>query len=124
MAGRRPCLKDTCVGLARTIYIYGVHTVFLAGEAPNIRSYTVYTYGSGHPYTCACMVAYSLQGALIRPKCSPRSEEKLHRGTVYLLNAIPPYLRDVGAPTNLYVHIQGLDPLLLDAGPPHTACFP
>ena len=25
---------------------YGVHTVFLAGEIPNIRSYTVYLYGS------------------------------------------------------------------------------
>ena len=41
------------VGLARTIYIYGVYTVFLAGSLPNIRSYTVYLYGSGHPYdTC------------------------------------------------------------------------
>ena len=31
-------------------YIYGVYTVFLAGKSPNIRSYTVYTYGSGQPY--------------------------------------------------------------------------
>jgi hypothetical protein len=31
-------------GLARTINIYGVCTVFLAGELPNIRSYTVYVY--------------------------------------------------------------------------------
>jgi hypothetical protein len=38
------------LGLARTI-IYGVYTVFLAGISPNIRSYTVYIYGSGQPYT-------------------------------------------------------------------------
>ena len=31
----------SCVGLARTIYIYGVYTVFYAGCSPNIRSYTV-----------------------------------------------------------------------------------
>ena len=34
-------------------YIYGVYTVFLAGESPNIRSYTVYIYGFGQPYTFA-----------------------------------------------------------------------
>jgi hypothetical protein len=28
--------------------MYGVYTVFLAGRSPNIRSYTVYIYGSGH----------------------------------------------------------------------------
>jgi hypothetical protein len=38
------------VGLARTIYIYGVYTVILAGESPNIRSYTVCIYGFGQPY--------------------------------------------------------------------------
>jgi hypothetical protein len=27
--------------------------VFLAGKSPNIRSYTVYIYGSGQPYFCA-----------------------------------------------------------------------
>jgi len=32
-------------------HIYGVHTVFLAGESPNIRSHTVYICGSGQPYT-------------------------------------------------------------------------
>ena len=32
------------------IYIYGVHTAFLAGKSPNIRSYTVYIYSSGQPY--------------------------------------------------------------------------
>jgi hypothetical protein len=33
---------------------YGVHTVFLAGKSPYIRSYTVYIYGSGQPYICVC----------------------------------------------------------------------
>ena len=33
------------------IGIYGVHTVFLAGKSPYIRSYTACTYGSGQPYT-------------------------------------------------------------------------
>jgi len=28
------------------IYIYSLYTVFLAGKSPNIRSYTVYLYGS------------------------------------------------------------------------------
>jgi len=41
----------TYLGLARTIYIYGVFTVILAGKSPKIRSYTVYIYGSGQPYT-------------------------------------------------------------------------
>jgi len=36
--------------LANPKKIYGVHTVILAGKSPNIRSYTVYTYGSGQPY--------------------------------------------------------------------------
>jgi hypothetical protein len=31
--------------------MYGVYTVFLAGKSPNIRSYMVYTYGSGQPYS-------------------------------------------------------------------------
>jgi len=43
--------NNTHLGLARTIYIYGVYTVFLAGKSPNIRSYTVHIYGSGQPYT-------------------------------------------------------------------------
>jgi len=34
-------------------YEYGVYTVFLAGKPPNIRSYMVYIYGSGQPYTHA-----------------------------------------------------------------------
>ena len=28
------------------------YTVFLAGNSPNIRSYTVHIFGSGQPYTC------------------------------------------------------------------------
>jgi hypothetical protein len=35
--------------LYASVYIYGVHTVFLAGKSPNIRSYIVYTYGAGQP---------------------------------------------------------------------------
>jgi len=31
-----------CLGLARTLYIHGVYTVFLAGKSPDIRSCTVY----------------------------------------------------------------------------------
>jgi len=38
-------------------FIYGVYTVFLAGKSPNIRSYTVYIYGSGQPYIYG-MLAY------------------------------------------------------------------
>ena len=47
--------------LARAIYIqytgiYGVPvcSVIMAGKLPNIRLYTVYTYGSGQPYSCTC----------------------------------------------------------------------
>jgi len=36
-----------CIGLARTIYIYGKYTVFLAGRSSNIRSYLLYIYGPG-----------------------------------------------------------------------------
>jgi len=43
--------QSTYIELARTIYIYGVYTVNLAGRSPNIRSYTVHIYGSGQPYT-------------------------------------------------------------------------
>jgi len=32
------------------MYMHGVCTVFLARKSPNIRSYTVYIYGSGQPY--------------------------------------------------------------------------
>jgi len=32
-------------------YIYGVYTVFLAGESPNVRSYMVNIYGFGQPHT-------------------------------------------------------------------------
>jgi len=50
---QRPCFHTRCLatllGLARTIYVYEVYTVFLAGKPPSIRSYTVYVYGSGRP---------------------------------------------------------------------------
>jgi hypothetical protein len=36
--------NHTCKG------VYGVHTVFLAGKSPYIRSYTMCIYGSGQPY--------------------------------------------------------------------------
>jgi len=38
--------------------MYGVYTVFLAGELSNIRSYTVYIYGSGQPMSvlCTCLL--------------------------------------------------------------------
>jgi hypothetical protein len=41
-----------CLGLARTIYtyVYTVHMVFLAGNLPYIRSYTVCIYGFDEPY--------------------------------------------------------------------------
>jgi len=43
-------------GLARTIYIYGVYTIILAGTSLNIRSYTVirciYTFLANPIYTC------------------------------------------------------------------------
>ena len=42
---------STHVGLAKTINIYGVFTVILAGKSPITRSYKVYIYGSGQPYT-------------------------------------------------------------------------
>jgi len=38
------------LGLARTIYIYGVYTIFLAEKSPYIRPYTVYIYGFGQSY--------------------------------------------------------------------------
>ena len=46
------------IELARTIYIYGVYTVFLAGISPNIRSNTVYIYGSGQPYTYKIHISF------------------------------------------------------------------
>jgi len=44
--------KHTCLRLAKTIYIYGLYAVYLAGISPIIRSYSVYIYGFGQPYTC------------------------------------------------------------------------
>ena len=48
------------IGLARTTYIYNACTVFLAGKSPNIRSYTVYIYGSGQPYIYVVLANRSL----------------------------------------------------------------
>jgi len=54
LAKAKRCWKAyTCtmcrVGQNHTfIGMHGVHTVFLAGVSPNIRSYTVQIYGSGH----------------------------------------------------------------------------
>ena len=49
------------LGLPRPIYIiyiYGVCAVFLAGKSPNIRSYTVYIYGSGQTYVLCCSILF------------------------------------------------------------------
>jgi len=43
--------NHTCIG------IYGVHTVFIAGKSPYIRSYTVCIYGFGQPYVCCMLYA-------------------------------------------------------------------
>ena len=37
-----------------------IHTVYMVGKLPNIRSYTVYLYGSGQPYI------YLLRGVGVR----------------------------------------------------------
>jgi hypothetical protein len=37
------------LGLAKSVYIYGVHTVFLAWESPNKRCIYTCMYGSGQP---------------------------------------------------------------------------
>jgi len=39
------------LGLARTIHVYGVYTVFLAGKSSSIRSYMVYIHSSGQRCT-------------------------------------------------------------------------
>ena len=38
--------------MCRVVQIYGVFKIFLAGKSSNIRSYTVYIYGSGQLYVC------------------------------------------------------------------------
>ena len=40
-------IHDVYIGLARTVYIYGVYTELLAGRSPNTRSYTMHIYASG-----------------------------------------------------------------------------
>jgi hypothetical protein len=42
--------------IRRVGHIYGVYTVNLAGKSPDIRSYTVYVYGSGQPYVSVMRV--------------------------------------------------------------------
>ena len=42
--------------------IYGVYTVLLAGKLRNIRSYTVYIYGSGQPYIYTVYIRCFWQG--------------------------------------------------------------
>jgi len=47
------------------IGIYSVYTVFLAGESPYIRSYTVCIYGSGQPYLLTyCLCIFCSQASL------------------------------------------------------------
>jgi hypothetical protein len=49
------------------IGIYDVHTVFLAGKSPYIRSYTEQIYGSGQPYVCGYHV-----DTMVYTTCIPR----------------------------------------------------
>jgi hypothetical protein len=46
-------MNECCICRVGQNHIYAV---FLAGKPPNIRSYTVYIYGSGQPYVYACQV--------------------------------------------------------------------
>jgi len=46
-------IHSKCLGLARTIYIRCIYGVFGRKINKNIRSYTVYIYGSGQPYKCS-----------------------------------------------------------------------
>jgi hypothetical protein len=46
------------------IPIYGVYTVCLAGNSPNIRSNTVLIYGSGQPYTWCIVELQCVMGPL------------------------------------------------------------
>jgi len=57
---------------------HGVHTVFLAGKSPYIRSYTVQIYGSGQPYryTTAshCTLQVKVAMAYLRLIASPTTD--------------------------------------------------
>jgi hypothetical protein len=53
--------------LARTIYIYGVYSVFLAGKLSNIRSKMVHIYGYGLPYIPVMLVRSEPGYFLYRP---------------------------------------------------------
>jgi hypothetical protein len=68
--------------------MYGVYTVFLAGILSNIRSYTVYIYGSGQPYkkgtslfmTCCHTCSHVRCGctALADPACTTKCVVQFH----------------------------------------------
>jgi hypothetical protein len=62
VAGEESAQTLDCLstGLAKTLYMYGVYTVFLAGKSPNIRSYMVFIRSSGQPYVSSTQC--SLQG--------------------------------------------------------------
>jgi hypothetical protein len=65
------------------IYI-GVHTVFLAGKLQNIRSYTVYIYGSGQPYILYISEYRRRTGTLVRVfvfKCAVEHGTHVHNST-------------------------------------------
>ena len=60
---------------ARMRYIYGVYTVFFAGNSSSIRSYTAYLYGSGQLlYNCTSLYVHALSATTIfRPYQTKRS---------------------------------------------------
>jgi len=95
----------TCIGWARPIYIYGVYTVFLAGNSPNIRSYTVYIYSFGQPCTCTCTgtLANSWQPALRFPAltATPASSASPVPRLSCLMRAEGPALLQVGSPLTM-----------------------
>ena len=67
------------------IRIYGVHTVFLAGNSPYIRSYTVQIYGSGQPYIFdmpAPLAAYRADALLALPHIARVGQNHIY--TVYI----------------------------------------
>jgi len=62
----------SCIGLARTLYKYGVYTALLAENSPSIRSNTVYIYGSGQPKSCNTGLCRNHEGG--RPRRSASSQ--------------------------------------------------
>ena len=78
-------------------YIYGVCTVFLAGKPTNIRSYMVYIYGSGQPYTFTVHTPYGF-------------------GQPYTLTKHCCRIR--------VCHCQGVNPAIQTITTPYTASYP